>query len=251
MKIIKALINKFFDTKQIFSNELITNDYKLFLKSIKYAKKQSKNFDNFWKEQTEWQLKDKNPQRYENQVEYIKERFIPRLSKDDIICDYACACGDFSFLIADYVKKVEGFDISEKMIENANKTAKNKDVKNVEFIHADANSFKLNKKYNSFMLLGLLTCIYDDKKADKIIKMISKTLPPKGLLMVKDNLTIDEENYYINELRFNKISVYRTVENYKKLFLNNGFKLSDEKLLEKLVVNNYNWVSFIGIFEKE
>lgn len=250
-QIIKKIMNKISDRNKQFDNELITHDYKLFKKSVKYSKKYSKNFDNFWKDQEEWQLKNINSNRYEKQVEYIREKFIPKLNKEDVVCDYACACGDFSFLVGDYVKKVDGYDISEKMIEKANQTAQNMNINNIEFMQANASSFKLNRKYSAFMMLGLLTCIYDNKKTDEIIKMVAKTLPPKGLLIVKDNLTTDAFNYYINEPRFNKISVYRTVDNYKKLFEKNGFKFVDEIFLEKLVVNNYNWVSFIGVLEKK
>lgn len=208
------------------------------------ANKQSQNY---WVSQNSWRVKDIFYDRAIRQEQFLKKEFVPLLKKDSVICDLACACGDFAFVVAPYVKKIEGFDLSPGMVKLANKTAKDKKVSNAHFYQADACN-QTFKKYDHFMCLGLFTCIIDDKKADDIIKKIAKSIKIKGYLVVKDTFNTSGKDI-IHLIPGDPYSAcYRSRKKYLELFKKNNFKLIKETELSKGSDNRF--YSFCGIFQK-
>ncbi|VAW27616.1 hypothetical protein MNBD_BACTEROID06-1139, partial [hydrothermal vent metagenome] len=55
------------------------------------------------------------------------------LKTNDIILDFACATGLYSFEFAENVKEIQAFDISSKMIGIARNKTKNNRVDNISF----------------------------------------------------------------------------------------------------------------------
>ena len=59
------------------------------------------------------------------------------LQADDLVLDYGCATGKFSFEIAPLVKEVRGIDISSEMIKEAERNAQERGLNNLQFIQGE------------------------------------------------------------------------------------------------------------------
>jgi ubiquinone/menaquinone biosynthesis C-methylase UbiE len=199
----------------------------------------------WWGKQKDWQVKDVTPLRYEQLVKYMKEKFIPYLHLNYTVCDLACACGDFSFHIADKVKQVDAFDLAEGMINTARNIAQRKNIGNIVFKQADILQTVLpTERYDAFMMLGLLTCI-DDPDINSVIKNVHNAMKVNAKLIVKDSLTFEKSTVYAYNYNTCYSAYYHTEKTYIDFYENNGFKLIDSIHLKE-----GEGVSFAGIFNR-
>lgn len=179
------------------------------------------NLQDFWKEKIVW---TPPVQTKRTQQEFLEKYFIPNLHKDDVILDFACADGQWSEVIAPYVKRVDGFDCSEKMLETARKNSEEKQLSNVFYQYMDAVNVRFECRYDHIMMLGLLTCIDDDGTADRIVKTVAESINEGGYLVVRDTLNMYEpDDVYYNEQTYS--AIYRAKDNYEEIYLRNGFEL--------------------------
>lgn len=133
----------------------------------------------YWSSRHSWSFKNMLADRFNRHVDFIEKNFLNKVEsylKDMTICDLASASGDYSFLLADRVKHIDGYDLSPLMIEKANNYAKNNNIKNVSFYTANAIDLNFTKKYDAFMVHGLFTFVFDNNDVDKCIKKIYTAL---------------------------------------------------------------------------
>ena len=208
----------------------------------------NKKSQNYWIKQKNWRVKDIFYERAIKQEQFLEKKFAPLIKKDSIVCDFACACGDFAFIMAPFVKKIEGFDLSLDMVKLANKIAKDKKINNTRFYQADAYDYIFKKKYDHFMCLGLFTCIINNNKANNIIKKIADAIKVKGYLVVKDTLTTKNKDIVHLILNDPYSANYRSKKKYLKMFKDNNFKLIEETKLSE--ANDNRFSSFCAIFQK-
>lgn len=213
-------------------NKILTQNYEEFLNAKNVAHKTYKTED-FWESRNNWKLKNVQPQRFENQVKFIDEKFIPLLNKTNEVCDFACACGDFTFQIAYHVKHVDGYDISPLMVEKAKEAAKENKVTNVSFHQGNALNVKFNKTYDAFMTLGLFTYFFGDDDFLKVIKKVKNAMKLGAVLVVKDSLTLKENDYYYYAPHSGNTAIYRSKTRYLGMFESLGFSLKEETLLSE------------------
>lgn len=204
---------------------------------------------NYWKSQKEWRVKDALKERYTNTKKFIDEKYIPLLKSDDIVCDYGCACGEWSFAISPYVKSIDAYDMNRDLISQGIKDAEELGITNVNFETSEASTFSFQKQYDSIMILGLFTCIFDDKVCLNLVKDASDAIKKSGYLIVKDTITLGNDD--MKYVEGNYAGMYRNREKYIGFYQNNGFKLIEETyLMEKKNFNGTHVASFMGIFEK-
>lgn len=213
-------------------DKILTQNYEQFLKAKNVVHKTYKTED-FWESRNAWKLKNVQPQRFENQVKFIDEKFIPLLNKNNEVCDFACACGDFTFQIASHVKHADGYDISPLMVEKAKEVAKENDVTNVSFYQGNALDVIFNKTYDAFMTLGLFTYFFDDNDFLKVIKSVKNAMKPGAILLVKDSLTLKDSDYYYYAPHSGNTAIYRSKTRYLEMFESLGFSLKEETLLSE------------------
>jgi|WetSurMetagenome_2_1015567.scaffolds.fasta_scaffold00092_17 2-polyprenyl-3-methyl-5-hydroxy-6-metoxy-1,4-benzoquinol methylase len=219
--LIIEIIDKLFKKQGFIKNPLIN----YLLNEMSYKKSQV-----FWKNQKNWRMINAMPERAIKQEMFLREKFIPLLNKDSIVCDLACACGDFSFIIAPYVKKVEGYDLSSQLIEEATKTAKDNNIQNVSFKQADAIELEFDKIYDHFLVYGLLTCLFSDQDILKIVKKIKDAIKPDGYMILKDNLTMNNQDILYSTGDY--AARYTSKAKYMKLFESNGFEFVETTELD-------------------
>ncbi len=185
----------------------------------------------FWKNHKNWQISKVSVERFNNQKQFLLTHYIPILDKNQVICDYACACGDWSFMVSPYVKHIDAYDISPSMIEKAKQEAEKRNITNINFQVSEAETFEFEKVYDSIMVLGLFTCIFDDSVCENFIKKIGNAVKPKSYIVIKD--TISEGEPKIGKPNLKYRAIYRNKQKYIEMYTRNGFELVTEEYIYK------------------
>ena len=214
------------------------NRQKIYTSDVEVFNDVSKNniFEGFWETQTNWSLHKVNSHRWNNQMNFMKQEFIPLLKKTDCVFDVACATGEWSFLVSPYVKRVDGFELSAHMVEYASKESDRRGFSNTSFVQADITKYNIKGEYNNGMCLGMLTFIFNEKDAKRIVEGFYKLLKNGGFLVTKDTLNIDDRwsgTMFVYNYRDGYKAIFRDVNNYYKLYKDTGFELIKETDLDE------------------
>lgn len=98
----------------------------------------------------------------------------------ETLLDVCCGTGTCAELLTKEGYQVTGFDISEPMIEQAKKKAREKEL-NIDYHVADAAHLNLEKKFDSaYSFFDSLNYITDPEHLRKSIKKIGEHLNPEG-----------------------------------------------------------------------
>jgi 2-polyprenyl-3-methyl-5-hydroxy-6-metoxy-1,4-benzoquinol methylase len=103
------------------------------------------------------------------------------LNLDDIVLDYGCATGTVTIGIADEVKKVQGIDISSKMIDMARKKADDCQIENIDFAQATIFDDGMNRE--SFDVILAFNILHFLEDTPQVIQRINELLKPGGLII--------------------------------------------------------------------
>jgi 2-polyprenyl-3-methyl-5-hydroxy-6-metoxy-1,4-benzoquinol methylase len=226
---------------------LYTSDPQVFINKVKKMQKRN-SYSKYWAEMEKYSSSEQWPKHHNIMLGWFDQKVIPLLNKDMNIADMPCASGELSFYFSRHVKSIDGFDLSEKMINLAKHTARQQGIGNAHFQQADAQTVVFNKKYDVFMLLWLLMYIYDEENANIILRKIYDSLPPGGYLVVKDSLWENtDKNVYCLDIPRYYYAVYRTIPNFLLLLEKNNFILMDKIILER---KTSGWCAMCAIFKK-
>ncbi len=168
-------------------------------------------------------------------LEWIK----PHLNARDVVLDFGCATGVFSFELANDVKMVHGLDISPKMIETANNMAKQRKINNALFENTTIYDQKFKQQYYD-VVLGLNILLYF-QDTGAIIKRINELLKPGGLL-ISSTACLREKRTFLNVLSGAGISLAKNfkilpdikflkISELKESIKNSGFQIIQEDVL--------------------
>lgn len=135
-------------------------------KSEKFWNWLSKNYDKNAMDQTFVKIVEKTPK---------------HLDKDYTILDFACATGLYSIEFAKYVRKIEAFDISSKMIEIAKNKVKKNQIENIAFSQTTLFDEKYQKgKFDVILTFNILLYFND---VEKVLNRLHDLLKPGGLII--------------------------------------------------------------------
>lgn len=205
-----------------------------------------------WKKEKDWSLKDIFLERYKKQKEMVDKYFIPLLNPTQRVGDLACANGEWSMYISEHVKCVEGYEYSENMVKTAKKRAKKQGIRNVTFIQADAKKLSLQKTYDNFMMMGLLTCISNPTDAQSIVKNVACAIKRGGHLITKDTLnTSGKDVLYLFISSTGYQGIYYSQEMYYNFFTNAEFELIKEEILDEVNQDGLTFISRGAIWRKK
>lgn len=204
-----------------------------------------------WKEENDYSTKQVFPERYRKQEEMLKTGFVPYLDKSQRVADLACANGEWSMYIADYVNRVDGFEYSGNMVESAREKAYRGGVSNVDFMQADACRMQFEHIYDNFMMMGLLTCIYDETDTERIVGNVAGALKNNGHLVTKDTMNAaGEDVVYLYNTGSRYTAAYWSWEKYCGWFHKNGLKPEREYILDEVEISGMKFVSRGAIWVK-
>lgn len=176
---------------------------------------------------------------------------VSRICGGQNVCDLASANGDWSFLIADKVSHIDGYEYASGMVETAREKAKQLGVSNVTFQQADAIQLQFEKQYDNFMMMGLLTCIEKESDAEHIVRKVHDAMKPGARLVVKDTLNqVGEDVVYKYHMINRYTAIYRSKEKYYDLYLKNGFELQNDVVLDVKEIEDLTFSSVACVWIK-
>jgi len=135
--------------------------------------------------------------------------FSKYVNKNSAVLDFGCGYGRILSELQNIgYTNLYGIDASDKMVEIAKTNLPDSDI-------TSFNGLKTNFTKNSFdcvLLMGVLTCVYDEKKQDLILNEIKRVLKPSGIIYIADfKINTDKRNierYKCFESKYNKYGVF-------------------------------------------
>ena len=122
-------------------------------------------------------------------------RSLKNLLRDaDEVLDFGCATGEISLDIARHVGNVCGIDLSERMIEVANRKALERDADNVHFRHSDSFDPSLERDSFSTILAFNVLHLVDDPRAT-LVQL--RELLVKGGTLITETPCLNDRNVLI------------------------------------------------------
>ena len=170
------------------------------------------------------------------------------LNKDDVVADIACACGYGSSMLAQKAKQVLGVDISQPVVNFANKVYK---TENLNFVCQDAQRLSVTEKFDKIVSFETIEHI---PHPQDFLKAAHNLLKDNGLIIC----SVPNETVHPHSLSGNNFH-YRhyTEKDFIELLENCGFKLvefyhqygDDDNNIMKKKGNKEGGV-IVGIFQK-
>jgi 2-polyprenyl-3-methyl-5-hydroxy-6-metoxy-1,4-benzoquinol methylase len=124
---------------------------------------------------------DRDEEKYEQTYRRTIESTRRRLSPGDVVLDYACGTGIITNQIAASVKEIHAIDISSKMIDVAEREARERGVDNVHY--AQSTIFDDNYENASFDVILAFNVLHLLEDAQRVAQRISELLKPGGLFI--------------------------------------------------------------------
>lgn len=128
-----------------------------------------------------WRLEVILPLRYQQQKAFIESFFFPLLDKEDTLLEIGCAEGEWTFLISPYVKAIQAYDFSHRLIQNARHKLADSDITNITFMEGDICTMEIQDTYRVISFMGVLSCIIDWEQTKLIVKKLYKALAGGGI----------------------------------------------------------------------
>ena len=111
----------------------------------------------------------------------IIEKTKKLINSSDTVLDFGCGSGTAAIAIASSVKKINGIDISSKMIELAKAKAEENKVRNIDF--EQATIFDDKFKTESFDVILCFYVLHLLKDTPRVMQRINDLLKPGGLII--------------------------------------------------------------------
>jgi len=128
--------------------------------------------------------------------------------------------GRWSFFLADKVRSVVGLDISREMVELSRSEMIARRVSNVSFAHMDFLTYPTDRTFDVIYFSGVLQYCTDNEVAASIEKART-LLSQNGVIISRDTIQARERVTLTGRYPV----IYRTVEEYRRLFGAGGFEL--------------------------
>ena len=153
------------------------------------------------------------------------------LNKENTVLDLGAGVGQWAFRFAPLVNRIVAVEFAVSQIEIAKREQVARNIDNIAFIHASAESFSSDEQFDIIFISGLIMYL-NEKQLSKLIFNVQKMLKPEGILFLREPSSILEERYeiinrYSEALKTNYSATYRTSNE-----INNSFEKQDFKKLE-------------------
>jgi 2-polyprenyl-3-methyl-5-hydroxy-6-metoxy-1,4-benzoquinol methylase len=194
-----------------------------------------------------WDFIAKNFDRQEDRPDptynKIVENTRKHLHNEDIVLDFGCGTGTYTFDFSEYVKEIHGIDISQKMIDIARRKARENRIENAFFTKSTIYDEKLEKSsFDVVLAMNILHLLTDSRD---IIKRIHELLKPEGSF-ISTTPCMGNMGAFLSFLLFipSKIGIIPDIQYYKtsdleELIKNGNFGIVETETFEPSSQNNY------------
>ena len=139
--------------------------------------------------------------------------------KGKIVLDLGCGTGRLTLEFAKKAKKVVGIDFAQALIDTANQEKERRKLHNVEFHTCALQDLDIKEKFDVVYFGGVLMCI-EDEDCFGIIQDIMTVTHSKTIIVNRDTIAYKERHTTKSLENRNDFAVYRTSEEYLRLFKN-------------------------------
>jgi len=196
-------------------------------RSERFWNKLSKNYDKKAKDKT---------------FEQILARTPKYLNSDDVVLDFACATGLYSFAFAKRVKEIKAFDTSSEMIALARNIAHTNGTANITF--SQTTLFDRQYQKNSFDTILTLNILLYFEDIEKVLRRMRELLKPGGLIITSTACLKEKRTpigflsgsiiYVLTKLGILPYLNFLKIEELKEAVSNCGFEsVESDILIEK------------------
>ncbi len=170
----------------------------------------------------------------EKEIEKIDNIFKP--SKNKVLLDLGSGIGFWSLRFTMKCKKVIGVDFVDEMNQSLRIKARKLNIYNLELFTCDIIDFKPKIRIDYVFLSGVLLYL-TDKRALKLVRNIYNYTKDESEILVRDATGVNGRhiinNKYSKDLKSNYSAIYRSRNEFIKLFESNGFTLKyDDDMFE-------------------
>tara|TARA_Y100001958_G_C21161197_1_gene495030 strand:+ start:490 stop:1194 length:705 start_codon:yes stop_codon:yes gene_type:complete len=196
--------------------------------SAKFQLNENSGLSNLEMDEELGQLKLKEERRVINQ--YFK-------NLNGCMLDLGAGSGEWSFFLAKQFSKVIAVEKTEGMIEVFNKKLVSSKSKNIELIESDVTSLDIPEDVDVVFMSGL--CIYiNDLDLEKLLSDLVSNCKSQLEIIVRDGTALTKRHFidgeYSEALDASYYALYRTREEYIRLFRDQGFYLKkDQDMFEE------------------
>ena len=173
---------------------------------------------------------------YDRQEAAIKKLLEPLKLKTAL--DVGCGDGRFTRVIAGFCGYVKGIDLSPMLIAQA-RAEVDTALRNIDFAVESIEDIKTCGSYDLVACMGVTSGLIDTSTFVRIIDTLVAMVRPGGVLLMKDSLSVAEDQILDAE---SYVARYRSETAYEKVFARRGLKLQSKielsQLPDRKVVNN-------------
>ncbi len=176
---------------------------------------------------------------YYDRQQIILQSLLRRLDLNNRIgLDVGCGNGRFTFVLADFLKSVVAFDLSEMLIDEAKAAALKNKYTHVEFESRDLEDGFPSGNYDVVACMGVTSTIISEGAFDGLVSSLSESVNNGGYLITKDSLNSCVGDRSI--LTGPYITIYRDEGRYEQAIQASGFSVVRKvKLAESEGIVNY------------
>lgn len=186
----------------------------------------------YWQQESEYAYRQTFPLRANNQEEFTRKYFVPRLTNDMHLVDLGCADGWHTLTVAPFVNKITGYDLNSAFIQTATGFAQKNGIGNCDFRVADVTQLNI-ERVDACICAGLFTYLsFHDTQ--KMLRQLFSAMPAGSPLLLKDTLTVFKGQH--RDVRFfsrRRGAFYRTSEYWEQLVIEGGFQIRQSEVIER------------------
>ena len=181
-------------------------------------------------------LFETNPEVIEQRVRFEREHIVPVLDLEPSmrVLDLGCGPGRWTSYLAPRCARVVAVDYSRGMVEAARLQVPKEHLHKVEFVVQSAAGFHRAEQFDLILMLGLVVCL-DDVQTAHTFRNAASMLAPGGRLISKESIGLlgrfEIRDKYSEVLQEKYTATYRSDEEFKALFADNGLRVVSEEFI--------------------
>lgn len=154
------------------------------------------------------------------------------LNPDMRVLDLGAGVGQWTVRFAPLVREVVAVEYAAALVSIGENALKEQKVLNARFIECAAEQFTSDEPFDVVFISGLFVYLTDEQ-VDRLFVNLPTLVRPGGSLCLRDGTSILPNRHVIRDrwsevLRANYSAIYRTRDEYVKMFENHGFTLQED-----------------------
>jgi len=176
---------------------------------------------------------------YWRTLQHIKREYLEEYCKNKVVIDLGCGTGEFTFIAAEYAKKVAGIDFAGKMLEKMKKRMQQFEKPNIYLLQADIT--KLPLKENNFDVIYSYSTLYYIKEIEVLFYEMNRVLKKGGFAIFELGNKFSHNTLLVK--KSNLISHHISTSKMLMIIKSTGFKVVEHRAFQ---ICMWNVIPFMG-----